>query len=152
MLVARFGERSGQWLHRAAHGLDEREVITYSEPKSLSRETTFERDLHARHDRAELSRRFTALCERLAADLERKGYGCRNVGIKLRYADFRVVTRDCTLSLPVAVAADIRRAAGECLKRVALDQRIRLLGVRASGLVAGSEAGVGYPSQGELPL
>ena len=151
-LIARFGERSGQWLYRAAHGVDEREVITYSEPKSLSRETTFERDLHAKHDRAELSRRFTALCEHLAADLERKGYGCRNVGIKLRYADFRVVTRDCTLAMPIAVAGDIRRAAGECLKRVALDQRIRLLGVRASGLVAGSAGSEMHSCQGQLPL
>lgn len=151
-LVARFGERSGQWLHRTAHGLDEREVIMYSEPKSLSRETTFERDLHAKYDRAELSRRFTALCERLAVDLGHKGYGCRNVGIKLRYADFRVVTRDCTLAMPIAVAGDIRRAAGECLKRVALDQRIRLLGVRASGLVAGSAGGEMHSCQGQLPL
>ena len=47
--------------------------MTEREPKSLSRETTFERDLHPRLDRAELSERFTRLCEQLADDLARKG-------------------------------------------------------------------------------
>ena len=63
----------------------------------MSRETTFERDLHARRDRAELSAIFTQLCEQVAADLQRKGYVGRTVGIKLRFDDFRTVTRDLTL-------------------------------------------------------
>ena len=46
-----FGPNYGAWLHRVAHGRDERPVVTHSEPKSISRETTFERDLHPRHDR-----------------------------------------------------------------------------------------------------
>ena len=54
------------WLHRVAHGIDDRPVVTESEPKSISRESTFQRDLHARLDRAELSTIFTELCLRLA--------------------------------------------------------------------------------------
>jgi DNA polymerase-4 len=50
-------------------------VVTESEPVSMSRETTFERDLHAVRDKAELGAIFTDLCERLAEDLRRKGYG-----------------------------------------------------------------------------
>jgi DNA polymerase-4 len=133
-LVRHFGPGSGDWLHRVAHGIDERPVVTDSEPKSISRETTFERDLHARHDRAELSGIFTDLCLRVADDLRRKGYVGRTIGIKLRYADFRAVTRDLTLPAGIGDAAAIRRAAGECLKRVPLDRRIRLLGVRVGGL------------------
>jgi DNA polymerase-4 len=133
-LIALFGRSYGAWLHEAAHGRDDRPVETYSEPKSISRETTFERDLHAVRDREQLSRIFTGLCVRLAEDLRRKGYAARTVGVKLRYDDFRTVTRDGTLDEPTADAAAIRRAAGVCLKRVPLDRRIRLLGVRVSGL------------------
>lgn len=153
LLVRQFGQSTGGWLHRVAHGIDERPVVTESEPKSISRESTFERDLHARQDRAELSEIFTALCARVAADLQRKGYTSRTIGIKLRYSDFHAVTRDVTLPSGISDASAIRKAAGECLKRVPLEQRIRLLGVRASGLqpLAGPEIEL-QGVQAELPL
>jgi DNA polymerase IV len=134
-LVEHFGERHGAWMHAAAHGRDDRPVITYSEPKSISRETTFENDLHAVRDREQLSRIFTDLCVRVAADLERKGYAGRTIGLKLRFDNFKTVTRDRTLDAPTRDARAIRRAAGECLKRVPLDRRLRLLGVRVGSLV-----------------
>ncbi len=137
--MGKFGPSTGRWLHEAAHGIDERPIVTESEPKSISRESTFERDLHAKQDRAELSEIFTSLCMRVAADLQRKGYASRTIGIKLRYADFRAVTRDLTVPFCVTDGAQIRKAAGECLKRVPLTQKIRLLGVRASGLVSVAE-------------
>ncbi len=134
-LVQHFGRRQGAWLHDAAHGIDERPVVTHSEPVSVSRETTFERDLHARRDRAELGRVFTWLAERVAADLQRSGYAGRTIGIKLRFDDFKTVTRDLTLDHATADAQSIRDAAGQCLKRVDLTRRIRLLGVRVGGLL-----------------
>lgn len=140
-LVAHFGQSYGAWLHAAAHGEDERPVVVHSEPKSISRETTFDRDLHAVRDREALSRIFTELCVQLAGDLERKGYLTRTIGIKLRFEDFRTVTRDHTIALPTREAAAIRRAAGECLKRVPLDKRLRLLGVRAGNLSRPGAAG-----------
>jgi len=152
-LVRKFGRTTGDWLHRAAHGRDERPVVTESEPKSISRESTFERDMHARHDRAELSAIFTALCMRVADDLQRKGYVSRTIGVKLRYADFHAVTRDLTVPIAVSDGGQIRKAAGECLKRVPLTQKIRLLGVRASGLVAAANVEVMTPAaQSELPF
>src|SRR4029077_10016701 len=51
LLVERFGKKNGAWMHHAANGRDERPVVTFSEPKSISRETTFEDDLHPLHDR-----------------------------------------------------------------------------------------------------
>lgn len=152
-LVSKFGRSTGLWMHRIARGIDDRPVVTESEPKSISRETTFERDLHAKADRAELSEVFTSLCLRVGDDLVRKGYACRTVGIKIRYSDFRAVTRDVTLPVAVSDGAAIRQAAGLCLKRVPLDQRIRLLGVRAGGLVeAGAEEIAQSAIQAELPL
>jgi len=134
-LIEHFGGRYGSWLHHAAHGIDERPVVTLSEPVSMSRETTFDRDLHAKADRAELSRVFTDLADQVARDLQRSGYAGRTIGIKLRFDDFKTVTRDLTLPHPVNDLPAIRRAAGQCLKRVDLTRRIRLLGVRAGTLV-----------------
>jgi DNA polymerase-4 len=145
-LVERFGPNYGAWLHDAAHGRDERPVVEYSEPKSISRETTFERDLSAQLDREELSTIFGDLCAGVADDLRRKGYVGRTIGVKLRYANFKTVTRDQTIEHPTCDAARIRRAAGECLKRVPLERRIRLLGVRVGGLSPAGEL-VGPPSE-----
>ena len=135
LLTRHFGRGYGRWLHDAAHGIDERALVTHSEPVSMSRETTFDRDLHAVRDRAELTRVFTELAQQVATDLQRKGYAGRTIGIKLRFEDFKTVTRDLTLPAPVVDAAAIREAAGQCLKRVDLSRRLRLLGVRAGGLV-----------------
>jgi DNA polymerase-4 len=134
-LMEHFGRSYGRWLHDAAHGRDDRPVITHHDPKSFSRETTFERDLHPRHDREALGVIFTRLCEQLAADLDRKGFVGRTVGVKLRYDDFHTVTRDRSIDHHTADAKEIRRVAGECLKRVPLDQRLRLLGVRMGSVV-----------------
>ena len=134
MLIEQFGKSYGAWLHEAAHGRDDRPVVTHSEPRSISRETTFEHDLHARRDREQLSAIFTSLCEKVADDLRRKGYVGRTIGIKLRYDDFNTLTRDQTLPEPTADAATIRAAAGRCLKRVPLERRLRLLGVRVGSL------------------
>jgi DNA polymerase-4 len=138
-LIENFGERYGRWLARVAIGEDERPVVTYSEPRSISRETTFERDLDTRRDRDELSRILISLCDRLGGDLARKGYVARGIGIKIRYSDFRIVTRDSTLDAPVDDAQSILAAARTCLKRVSFDRRLRLLGVKASSLLRASE-------------
>ena len=138
-LVDRFGKSYGAWLHEVAHGRDERPLTTSREPKSISRETTFERDLHPKHDREELTRILLNLCERLAEDLARKGYLAGNVGLKLRYEDFSTITRDHALEVPVADTNALRDAVRTCLKRVPLDRKLRLLGIRAGSLIRAEE-------------
>lgn len=153
LLQKHFGLSYASWLINVAHGRDSRPVVTRSEPKSVSRETTFERDLHVKRDREFLSNAFTSLCTRVADDLQRKQYVGRTIGIKLRYQDFRTVTRDLTLPVPTQDAAAIRRAAGECLKRIPLDSRIRLLGVRVGALSPETEVlAEESQAQGELPF
>ncbi len=154
-LQAVFGLKNGQWLHDAAWGRDERPVETESEPVSMSRETTFERDMHAQHDKAELGAIFTHLCERVAADLQRQGYEGRTVGVKIRYSDFQIATRDTTLALPLDEAQQIRQVAGQALKRLDLQRRFRLLGVRVGKLNAKGQwpaADDAAPAQQELAL
>lgn len=153
LLQEHFGGTYAAWLARIAQGLDERAVVVSSEPKSMSRETTFERDMHVARDRATLTPALTRLCERVADDLQRKGYRGRTVGLKIKFADFKIVTRDLSLPEPVADTVSIRRAVGECLKRVALDRRIRLIGVRIGSLEAATgEAPAAVPRQSELPF
>ena len=139
-LIENFGKSYGAWLFDAAWGRDDRPLETESEPVSMSRETTFERDLHAVRDREELGAVFTRLCEQVAADLQRKGYEGKTIGIKLRYDNFQAVTRDQSIDGYTADAKRIRQLAGQCLKRVDLSRRIRLLGVRVGSLV---KAGTG---------
>jgi DNA polymerase-4 len=85
-------------------------------------------------DKAALGDIFTDLCTKLAADLTRKGYAAKTIGIKLRYDDFKIATRDQTLEGYTMDAKTIRQVAGQCLKRVPLDKKLRLLGVRAGTL------------------
>ncbi len=134
LLVEHFGARYAAWLNAAAHGRDDRPVVTHSEPVSMSRETTFERDLHPRGDRELLGQIFTRLCEQVADDLVRKAYVGKTIGLKLRYDNFKTVTRDLTLPDYTSDARAIRQAASQCLKRVPLDRRLRLLGVRVGSL------------------
>ena len=134
-LKSEFGKSYGAWLHEASHGHDDRPVVTESEPVSMSRETTFEKDLHVVNDRAALGEIFTRLCEQVAADLQRKGYVGKTIGIKIRFDNFQSVTRDQTMDLYTANAADIRKIGGLCLKRVDMKRRLRLLGVRVGALV-----------------
>ncbi|MGB4117518.1 MAG: DNA polymerase IV [Polaromonas sp.] len=133
-LIKRFGKATGAWMHEVAWGRDDRPVVTSSEPVSMSRETTFDKDLHAVRDKTALGAIFTELCSKLAADLQRKGYAAKTIGIKLRYDDFKIATRDQTLDSYTNDAKTIRQTAGQCLKRVPLDKKLRLLGVRAASL------------------
>jgi len=146
-LVDRFGRHYGAWMHEAAHGHDERAVVTHSEPKSISRETTLDRDLSPTRDRAQLTEIFTELCLLVAGDLQRAGYAGRTIGLKLRFDNFKTVTRDQTIEVATQDGPTIRRAGGECLRRVALDRRIRLLGVRVGSLVPIAEVGVDAPRE-----
>jgi DNA polymerase IV len=151
-LLQHFGKSYSAWLNAAANGRDDRAVVTYSEPKSISRETTFERDLHAVRDKASLGAIFTELCVELAGDLQRKGYAGKTIGIKLRFDDFKSVTRDLTLPAHTMDAQAIRRAAGLCLKRVDLSRRLRLLGVRAGSLAKLSELVSPHGAHDAVPL
>ncbi len=151
-LVAHFGKHYGSWLYRVSRGQDDRPVVTESAPVSMSRETTFERNLHPVRDKPALSQAFTNLCERVANDLAQKGYVCHKVGIKLRFDDFKTVTRDLTLTQPLSDAKALRLYAGKCLKRIDLDKKIRLLGVKASGLVRADSMVHANSAQYELEL
>jgi len=152
LLQTHFGRSYSIWLHEVSHGIDDRPVITHADPKSLSRETTFERDLHPRNDRNLLSETFTTLCRQVSEDLKKKALSSRTISIKLRFEDFQTVTRDFTLASSTSDAAIIRRAARECLRRVQFRKKIRLLGIKASSLSSQHGTDVQISVQQELPF
>lgn len=145
-LIERFGKHYGRWLHEASHGRDERPVVTFSEPKSLSRETTFDRDQHLKRDWHTLAATLSRLCHQVSADLNARRYRGRTVGIKVRFDDFQILTRDLSLAQASADPVLIRKAAFECLARVPANrQRIRLIGVRLGNLVHADAIAGGQP-------
>ena len=130
-LISEFGHSYGSYLHEASQGIDERPLITFWEPRSLSRETTFERDVS---DWQVLARTLVELVKEVVADLGERGYGSRTVTVKIRFDDFKTHTRSLTLDAPANTEDVIRRAAFECMKRVEFTKKVRLIGVRLSGL------------------
>jgi DNA polymerase IV len=134
LLHEHFGRNYGQWLYESARGLDQREVVTFSEPKSRSEETTFDRKLHPQRDWIQIARVISAQAESVARGLDRRQYLAKTVGVKVRFDDFRIITRDVSMREPNADPVMFRRAASEALARVALERPVRLLGVRASQL------------------
>ncbi len=132
-LVDRFG-RFGERLHELAHGIDHRPVVPDSEAKSLSHETTFPVDVA---DRATLRARLLDLTEQVARRLRRHDRLARTVQLKLRFADFRSLTRSRTLPEPTDVTAEIWQAT-EGLFRAALageSRPVRLIGMGVHDLV-----------------
>jgi DNA polymerase-4 len=82
----------------------------------------------------------------VAADLRRKGYVGKTIGIKLRYDDFQTATRDHTIEHFTDDGPTIRKIAGQCLKRVDLSRKLRLLGVRVGKLAkAGAQEADALP-------
>ena len=121
------------WLVRLAHGDDPRPVTPDRAAKSASCETTYPEDLRElREMRAEIER----LARRAAAWLERKRLVARTVTIKVRYGDFRQVTRSHTAALPGRDADDIASRAVALLERTEAGRRpVRLLGAGVHGLI-----------------
>ena len=132
VLVRYVGFSYGHYLHEAARGIDESPLITHWEPKSFSRETTFQRDVG---DWQTIARTIAELTRDVVSDLTRRGYGSRTVSLKIRYANFRTVTRACSAPEALRKEDEIRRMIFSCLKRVELaGRKIRLVGVRLGNL------------------
>ena len=154
VLKTTFGHNYATWLTEVSQGIDSRPVVIDPELKSLSRETTFERDLDLNHDRAILSQSLIQLCGKVAQDLKHKHYIGRTVSIKLRFADFQTLTRNLTLPEYTDDATKILAAARECLRRVVIQKKIRLLGIRVSSLyfLSGKNTTPTESTQKQLPF
>lgn len=128
-LQAAFGANHGEHLYRVARGVDDSPVETEWEPKSLSRERTFQVDLKRLETiREEVAR----LAREVAADLRDEGYRAATITVKVRLVPFHTLTRARTLPAPIDDDDTLVATATGLLQRVTLDRPVRLLGVRAS--------------------
>jgi DNA polymerase-4 len=131
------GDQHARDLIELARGMDDRAVVPYEPPKSVSNEETFERDLD---DERELLRELLALSQRVGSRLREDGYRARTVTLKVRLANFTTLTRSRTIDPPTDVAADLYQVTTELFRALpGARRRIRLLGVAGTGLVAAGE-------------
>jgi DNA polymerase-4 len=126
------GEGHARDLLALADGRDDRPVIPWEAPKSVSHEETYPRDLD---DPQEVLREILSLSHRVAARLRADGYRARTITLKLRLPSFSTLTRSRTLPSATDTGADLYRVARELLLRLPPGRRrFRLIGVAATGL------------------
>ena len=135
-LVARYGA-IGRRLARFARGQDDRLVEPNAAAKSLSAETTLDDDVA---DAARLAAVLWTLCEKLAWRLKQARLSGRTVTLKLKTAEFRLLTRSRRLPAPTQLAETLYRTARPLLEIEADGRRYRLVGVAASDLADQAEA------------
>jgi len=130
-LIKRFGHSYGYYLYEAARGIDESPLVTHWEPKSFSRETTFQVDVK---DWQVIARTIAELTKEIVSDMSRRHYRARTINLKIRFDDFRTITRATTIEGYSGSEEVIRKAAFACLKRVELARKVRLIGVQVTNL------------------
>jgi len=125
--------RYGEVLQIHARGVDNSPVEPRGEPRSMSRETTFQVDTR---DMAFLHATLRSMCGEVAQDLRHHGKRARTVTLKLRYEDFHTVTRQSSMPADTVEAEALFKAAFPLLETLIANERrrIRLIGVRASRL------------------
>jgi DNA polymerase-4 len=130
-LIRRFGKH-GADIHRRAQGIDNRPVETEHESKSISKETTFSRDINNRDELLQTLRR---LADGVGRQLRKEGLAGTTVKLKLRWPDFTTITRQITLPQPVSTDDEIYAAAADIFATAwPRHQYVRLIGVGVSGL------------------
>lgn len=131
-LIEHFGKSYGNYLYEASRGIDESPVITYWEPKSMSRETTFQRDSD---DWNTIAKTLAELMKDVVDTMKESGYKGKTVTVKIRFSDFKTLTRAKTLDHFTDSLETLRKAAFETMGRIELKKKVRLVGVRIGNLI-----------------
>ena len=134
VITGSLGNAVGTHLHSLANGIDDRAVEPDRRPKSIGHEETFARDHHRRDT---LERELVRLGDSVGSRLRVHGLAGRTVQLKVRFRDFRTITRSCTLGAPTDSSAVVIAEAKSLLAGVDLSPGVRLIGVSVSGLTDG---------------
>jgi nucleotidyltransferase/DNA polymerase involved in DNA repair len=130
-LISLFG-KNGEWFWEVSHGIDESEVITEHETKSISNESTFDEDTA---DRRLIEKELASLSELVADRLREGEIKARTITLKIRLEGFRTYTRSTTLQEPTNFTEDMMKAVRKLYEDFEIKKiRVRLVGVRASNL------------------
>ena len=128
-------------VQRLACGLDDRPVISESEPKSIGREMTYDEDLHTVE---ECRRQLLLLSELVGYRLRGKGYYGRTLTLKIKYSDFSVQSRSLTSESDITSDEQIYHLAVQLLAQSPLRKSVRLLGITVSGLASGESLALNF--------
>jgi DNA polymerase-4 len=124
--------RAGAWYYAIVRGQDDRRVVPDRPRKSIGSETTFMQDLGLR---AEIEQGISTVLEDVWTYCERTGIAGRTVTVKVKYADFQIITRSRTLAEPVLSRDVLERTSLELVRTIfPLEKRVRLLGVSLHNL------------------
>ncbi|HEY6317987.1 MAG TPA: DNA polymerase IV [Acidimicrobiia bacterium] len=137
------GRASGTQLYALARNQDDRPVVASRAAKSIGHEETFATDVA---DRARLDAHVDQFAARVATRLREVGVVARTVVLKVRYGDFRTITRSRTVPEPTDLAEELASVGRELLRGVDLRAGVRLLGLSVQQLVASAD------TQPQLPL
>ena len=130
-LIRDFGQSYGRYLYETSRGIDDSPIVTHWEPKSMSREITFQTDTD---NWQTIARNLAELVAEVAGSMKEDAYLCRTVTIKIRFNDFKTYTRANTMSGYTDSVDIIRKAAFEALGKIELKRKVRLIGVRVTNL------------------
>jgi DNA polymerase IV len=147
-LVGSIGQAHGRQLHDLARGIDPRPVDPDQPLRSVGHEETFAYD---HHDADTLGREVVRMADGVAGRLRRAGLSARTVTLKVRFGDFRTITRSTTLPTPVDDAPALARHARALLATIDPTPGVRLLGVTASGLVEGTARQLSFDDADAAP-
>ncbi len=136
-LVPLFGDLFARHLHDLARGLDDRPLVMDWEEKSISNETTFEEDCASPDI---LRQTLIELAEHVGRRLRRNGKRAKTVQIKVRFPDFKTLTRQVSLPEPINTDHELLRAGFTLYEKLAVRGPLRLLGFGVSALVLPGEA------------
>jgi DNA polymerase-4 len=135
-LQEHFGKAWGQMLYDHSRGIDESPVVTHWEPKSISRDVTFQWDVKKPEI---IEATVTELTRDLVGNLTTSGYVTRTLTLKIRYHDFTTFTRSTTATAPLQTESEILPLALALINRFDWTKKVRLVGVRVSNLIKNTE-------------
>lgn len=128
-----FGKNSYK-MAELAYGIDEREVENERERKSIGKETTFEKDVFTEKER---NKTLLALVEQVGFRMRKKGVVAHTITLKVKYSNFKTITRSHTVETPINLDEDIYQEIMRMANNVNWKEPVRLLGVSASKLLVG---------------
>jgi DNA polymerase-4 len=137
-LIRALGEATGASLYELSWGRDYRDVVTDEPEKSISAAETFASDID---DPEEILREFLRLCEKATLRMRSAGFCAKTISIKVRFADFKTITRSKTLDQPISGTKESFEIAKQLYLALKIERaRIRLVGVALEGLIPEEDA------------
>ena len=132
ILKAKFGDAMGQFMSDMSNGTDNRNIVPYSEPKSMGREITFSKDID---DFATLKSTLLFISQKISTNMYAKGYKGRTLTVKIRYSDFRTITKRMTMKNYTSAIFDIYRSSVCLLREIDfVRKKVRLVGISVGSL------------------